>query len=136
MRKELARVRLKRQHAKRCLGLCLPCDPDNRLMARMHTIEIADGGSGTSVLRVNELIISDDPHGRLRSRPCARVQGSVELAAWGQNHRIAFDDFLAIDLAIGAKRHAAFRVINLEHFDSGGDHISGTHGRKEFQVLT
>jgi hypothetical protein len=62
--KILARVRLEGQNAERAaVFLChLAGLFDNRLVAQVNSVEVADGDAGAPIVRVNILIISYNPH--------------------------------------------------------------------------
>ncbi|EEW59192.1 hypothetical protein SCH4B_1618 [Ruegeria sp. TrichCH4B] len=61
--KELARVRLKGHDTQGRFWCGLPRQINDRAMAAVDAIEIADRDGGPAILVVNKLIITDDAHG-------------------------------------------------------------------------
>jgi len=59
----------------------------------------------------------------------------VELAAWRQNQRIAFQDNGIAYTAFAIKGYPTFGVIDFQDFNRGFNAITGANRRHEGQVL-
>ena len=116
---------------------------DDRLVAQMHAIEIAQGDDGGPSLDRNLGMVAENAHGGGKiTREVRRWIGPQGLFG-GLGHRAALNEKKGVPRdyhrlahgAFGLQGHAALLAIDGGDRDPGAHRIADTHGRTEFQIL-